>query len=402
MMALKLSDAASIFGKVAAKSKASAKGRTSGCDTVSNSQIESKRQASRRTAKLASAPDHVKRKWAEICSMSGRSGDKNKEKTRFTTFILSDRSYEDAYWQESFTKTHSKLARREGRWQMREKVDKDHGGSAAVQRAIDAGLYMSKVTRVEKDGKIIEVEQVRVREDVDREDMLEEHSKKLRAGKTVGTSEAIATFNEEEEADKEDTEDDEDEDEGKIVWKKPAGANPPQDDEYVDNEEDEEDENGEAGGVLKRPAGILKRPAAEDGAALLTEQNVLAIEDNTEKENANLNSCMGVSMKMLNEFMLKIVEMQARLAGVELVGRDKKISEVYKNDIKDIESNAKTTIEQLRHLSVNGRAEVFTDQKVQVLNDAAALINDIKDITKSVKSLTKHFGELPLDVSTQG
>ena len=35
------------------------------------------------------------------------------------------------------------------------------------------------------------------------------------------------------------------------------------------------------------------------------------------------------------------------------------------------------------------------EQKVQALNDAAAIINDIKDLNKTVRSLTKNFGDIP-------
>ena len=119
-----------------------------------------------------------------------------------------------------------------------------------------------------------------------------------------------------------------------------------------------------------------------------------ALQEDTEKENANMNNCLAVSMKMLNESCLKTMEMQARLQGVELSGRGKHIGDVYQTDIAEMDTKTKSIIDKLRHLSVNGRATQAMGQTTQVINDAAAQINDIKDLGKAVRTITKGFGEM--------
>lgn len=57
---------------------------------VTDDQAEQKRQASRRSHLLRTAPEHVRQKWEAICALRGRDRNKNTEKSKFTALILSD------------------------------------------------------------------------------------------------------------------------------------------------------------------------------------------------------------------------------------------------------------------------------------------------------------------------
>ena len=93
----------------------------------------------------------------------------NKAKRKFTEVILRDVNFEDVYWQSEVTDSFSKKIGSEDIWVLREKADTQHGergGHEAVQRAIDAGIYQSRIIKIKNpQGQMVSVEQVNIHEE---------------------------------------------------------------------------------------------------------------------------------------------------------------------------------------------------------------------------------------------
>ena len=149
--------------KYSGKAKSAAK-------SVTDSQADSKRTASRRTAILQNpkTPSDVKNKWDEICKLGSRGG-KNTKKAEFTDILFKDAgSWTDSYWQASLVESHEKERSSEGCWMLRSKAEQDHGGPVAGKIAIDqavlAGVYKERFIFAGKDaqGKPIRLSEIRV------------------------------------------------------------------------------------------------------------------------------------------------------------------------------------------------------------------------------------------------
>ena len=195
--ASKFDVALATFGKKGGSGK---KGGGSGeaCSSskkATEKQAQQKRDAAKRDRLLATAPAHVKEKWAVICGIKGRDHAKNQKKAEFLQKLFGDNSFQDCYWQQTVTDTYVKSHGGKGKWILRAKADTDHGGGdaghKAVQDAIDCGKYFSREYKAkDKFGKICTIEEVCINEGVE---MMMHHAgfeNKSRAG-GIGNEESF-------------------------------------------------------------------------------------------------------------------------------------------------------------------------------------------------------------------
>ena len=128
--------------------------------------MQQRRDANKRSKRLGGAPHHVKDTWEAIQALSSRNRQKKLQTLKFTEVILRDVNFEDVYWQSEVTDSYSQKMGSEDIWILRAKADTQHGekgGHEAVQAAIDAGIYKSRMIKVKnKEGKLVQVEQVNI------------------------------------------------------------------------------------------------------------------------------------------------------------------------------------------------------------------------------------------------
>ena len=108
-------------------------------------------------------------RWGAKKNGRGQISEKNLQNSKFTEVVLRDVNFEDVYWQSEATNSYSHKNGSEDIWILRAKADTQHGekgGHEAVQAAIDAGIYKSRMIKVKnKEGKLVQVEQVNISEE---------------------------------------------------------------------------------------------------------------------------------------------------------------------------------------------------------------------------------------------
>ena len=120
-------------------------------------QTQNKRDASKRKSVLAKAPEHIRAKWEATCALRGRDRDKNAQKSKFTEVLLRDAKFQDVYWQTEVTDKYSRKHTDREQWVIRAVANTRCGGgkdgAAAVQDAVDAGVWLSRVTKKKGRGR---------------------------------------------------------------------------------------------------------------------------------------------------------------------------------------------------------------------------------------------------------
>ena len=369
-------------------------GKSAGRTSATDSQVEQKREASKRNNILnsSSCPQHVKDKWDEICKL-GKG--KNQAKGNFTAVLIKDQGqWTDAYWQASVSETHERKTTNTSEWMLKSKALTDHGGgqvgAAAIDEAVAAGIYEERVVFQGKDtfGKPIKLAQIRVKTEksdqshttgltektrvgaVADQDVFKRHLANLHGGGSVqdkqkhlkaitdkpqlpaiedkpGTlcakAKAKAVISK-----------------IKVLSKKPAGV------------------------MSKKPAGcspamsVAKKPAAcGPSSPAMTEQLKAQHDQEQQAQNDQVNKCLEAALKQLATTEMKARRLQAQ---AQAAGPGSKIQEVHEPMLASSVTEMSVMQDKLKDVMVQNLDLSFQDKKVDLLEQADKMLQEAKDI----------------------
>ena len=298
------------------KPKASAKARLNQDNETSDAQVESKRNAAKRNRMLNKAPDHVKKKWEDLCNLKGRDRNKAEQKRKFTDKLFADTLYEDCYWETVASDTYTTSGSTTGSWILRSKAETQHGGGEKGEKAIDdaiaLGIYREHIDEIKdkKTGKKTRVSRIQVREEEEKETHDVKYGNKARAGGKIS---------------EEDFKDKAAEilcdDENKPILKRPAANN---DVVPLALQGKVKAEDASKGG---KPQTILKRPAAmkahyqvvaESKQTGITQEQLDTKAKEDAAQNERVNDCIVSALKQSRDLHMKIASCKYRLQQAEI------------------------------------------------------------------------------------
>ena len=355
--------------------------------------MQQKRDAAKRQRMMAVAPEHVREKWAAICALKGRDHAKNVAKQKFCQVLFADEEFTDAYWQESIVDKYVKSQSNKKKWVLRARANALHGvgeaGEHAVQVAIDTGIYPSRIHKKrDKHGVWQTIEEVAMTEGNE----VDTHSAELIHKHRAGCASSSADFKNDAMARMTTDE----------IQKKPTA---------FDGEDSKNKETGasgskdipaimdrEAGKMSKRPADspnkkvakVMKRPAAagSDEGLTLNEDTLAAHNDEAEKQNETINGCLNAALKVLNQKHMALMGAARKLTDTVLSGIQAKLKEQVNEEIKKVMDNAINVIPEIQNAYINKKDAKYTDEKVDILQNAGSVTAEADDVLATACSLT--------------
>ena len=151
--------------------------------------------------------------------------------------------------------------------------------------------------------------------------------------------------------------------------------------------------------LKKRPAAsstCLKKPAAVDGAASeagsaspLTEANVEDHNAALQAQNGQVNVALENSMKQVQAKMTLLAASKQKLLSFSGTSSQVKIKAVIEQDLAELEQCIDATMHELRQAYIIKFASTHIEDKVTLLNKAAAQISELASLAKSADQLVK-------------
>ena len=148
--------------------------------------------------------------------------------------------------------------------------------------------------------------------------------------------------------------------------------------------------------LKKRPAASLKKPAAVDGAASeagsaspLTEANVEDHNAAMQAQNDQVNVALENSMKQVQAKMTLLAASKQKLLSFSGTSSQVKIKAVIEQDLAELEQCIDATMHELRQAYIIKFASTHIEDKVTLLNKAAAQISELASLAKSADQLVK-------------
>ena len=331
----------------------------------------------------------------------GQRQTENQQKAAFQSLLFKDVGFTDIYWQQSVEDVYSRSEAINKVWMLREKVDCQHGageaGRTAVQKAIDAGIYLSrKVTKKDSSGNKIEIEEVAVVEQEERQSHVASFGSKHRAGgqsTEQNFKDNLMTVM--------CSADGDDEIEDCPIKKRPAAQL------AITNGSSESGDTP----VLKKPAAagtkvkitdlpavIKRRPAAassgassgSDGPAPLTADNVAAHSREQEDQNTQLNGCISQAMKLVQQRTMQLSDVQHRMSMLTLHGCQGKFQDTIQDEITETLDKLVGLSKEIQTTAIKERGIQFAEQKVALLNRAGTTLSEAEELVKTGEQLIKH------------
>ena len=108
------------------------------------------------------------------------------------------------------------------------------------------------------------------------------------------------------------------------------------------------------------------------------------------EQNGKLNLCMQQAVKSLAEQTMNLLSRQSRLKKVEATGIDAKVKDLQVQESESLQQKVDEQLAKIKAASVSLEEVKFTDQKVDMLQGAADLIAERKQLlhgaNKSIKT----------------
>ena len=140
--------------------------------------------------------------------------------------------------------------------------------------------------------------------------------------------------------------------------------------------------------VAKRPAAkisIMKKPAAaaskgDKDPPKLTAESVAQQNQEANAHNDKLNLCMKQAVRNLEEQIMNLLSMESRLKQVEASGIAAKMKDLQVQESESLQQKVDEQLANIKAASVSLEEVKFTDQKVDMLQGAADLIAECKQL----------------------
>lgn len=397
-----VSDALSTFGSNSSRASAS--------------KLDAKRKGAARDRALAKAPANVRQKWNDICNLKGRDRSKNIQKHKFTELLLADTKFEDSYWSTEVSDDYSRMQKHSGKWVMRAVADTLHGtgdiGHRIVQDAINCGWYISRKNKCKgPDGNMHEIEEVRMREEVQEDTHTQSLKCKARAGGASNKDEigaaianTIQAFDIQEQEDATAPPTQEATQEGKMEnktatkkkptpRKRPAAAEPKKPAEpkkaasqkrsKTKQTKETDTDTTQIDTTTHADASYTPEESQPLGAEALERMNA-----ENEKKNEHINAAVRKGLQMLNKALLEVMSAESAAAFVTPESTSKqRHKDLLLDELAEVRVNINEMNGRLMQASINQQSLKYMDTKATLLNSAANILNEAKSVIKDMKAM---------------